>query len=104
MYADDTTSSDTQIAVIENEINEDLKKLKDWLSANRLSLNIVKSEYMIIGSRQRLNQLCSDPVLYIGGTKLKRVNNTASLSVIIDENLNRKRSTSAEFAKRFPVA
>ena len=75
------------------------------MEANRSVFGVLCARRdMIIGSRQRLNQLCSDPVLYIGDTKLKRVNNTASLSVIIDENLNWKRSTSAEFAKRFPVA
>ena len=92
MYADDTsiTNSGTVVLSIENEINEDLNKLKSWLQTNRLSLNVVKSEFMMIGSRQRLAQLTSDPKLYIGDTKLKRVENTVSLGVTIDENLNWK--------------
>jgi hypothetical protein len=31
-----------------------MKNLHPWLLANRLSLNVAKTEFMIIGSRQRL--------------------------------------------------
>ena len=63
MYADDTsiTSGDSDVTMIENRINKDLSGLNDWLKANRLSLNTVKREYMIIGSAQRINKLIADP-------------------------------------------
>ena len=32
----------------------DLFRLNTWLKANRLSLNIAKTGYMVIGTRQRL--------------------------------------------------
>ena len=75
MYADDTsiTSGDSDVTMLENRINKDLSGLNDWLKANRLSLNTVKSEYMIIGSAQRINKLKADPNLLIGNVKLKRV-------------------------------
>ena len=57
MYADDTsiTMGHENFNLMENRIIEDLQNLCIWLSANHLSLNIVKSEYMIIGSVQRIN-------------------------------------------------
>ena len=35
----------------QNVINSEFKKLDSWLITNRLSLNIVKTEFMVIGSR-----------------------------------------------------
>ena len=35
-----------------NKINEDLKKIKKWLCANKLSLNVMKTHYMIFTSRK----------------------------------------------------
>ena len=63
MYADDTsiTSGDSDVTMLENRINKDLSGLNDWLKANSLSLKTVKSEYMIIGSAQRINKLKADP-------------------------------------------
>jgi len=74
MYADDTsiTSSGTDIHLIELKVNEDLKQLENWLVTNRLSINVVKTEFMIIGSRQRLGQVNVDLNLKIGETNLKR--------------------------------
>ena len=74
MYADDTsiTMGHENFNLMESRINEDLQNLCIWLRANHLSLNIVKSEYMIIGSVQRIRNL-SKPSLFIGNAKLKRV-------------------------------
>ena len=56
MFADDTNISIAANSVTELEqiINSELKNLHQWLLANRLSLNVAKTEFMIIGSRQRL--------------------------------------------------
>ena len=35
-------------------MNIELGKLKEWLNVNKLSLNVAKTEFMVIGSRQRL--------------------------------------------------
>ena len=89
MYADDTsiTSGDSDVTMLENRINKDLSGLNDWLKANRLCLNTVKSEYMIIGSAQRINKLKADPNLLIGNVKLKRVKTKTILGVVIDRSL-----------------
>ena len=43
---------------------------------------------MIVGSRQRLNQINSDPDILIGDHKIKRVSNKKFLGVVLDEPLN----------------
>ena len=60
MYADDTSISLAAANVfdLENEINRELINLNRWLKANKLSLNIAKTEFMIIGSRQRIQTNC----------------------------------------------
>ena len=52
MFAGDTSiiySADS-IEQLQNSMNSELKNRNDWLIANKLSLNITKSEFMIIGS------------------------------------------------------
>ena len=89
MYADDTsvTIGNENFNLMENRINEDLQNLCIWLRANHLSLNIVKSVYMIIGSVQRIRNLSREPSLFIGNVKLKRVKHKKILGVTVDENL-----------------
>ena len=48
---------------------------------------MTKTEFMLIGSRQKLNSLSAIPALEINRTQLNRVNSTKSLGVLIDENL-----------------
>jgi hypothetical protein len=55
--------------------------------ANKLTLNKDKTEYMLIGSHQRLSTVETDPILEFGDTKIKRVKHAKSLGIIIDEQL-----------------
>ena len=59
MYADDTnvTFSAATIPDLESQINSDLKYFDRWLKANKLSLNVAKTELMVISSRQKLQSL-----------------------------------------------
>ena len=88
MYADDThlTYANNDICAIEASLNQDLSNIKRWLICIKLTLNMTKTEFMLIGSRQKLNSLSALPALEINGTQLNRVNFTTSLGVI-DENL-----------------
>ena len=89
IYGDDThlTIADNDICSIESSLNQDLLNLNRWLIANKLTRNMTKTEFMLIGSRQKLNSLSALPALEINGTQLNRVNFTKSLGVLIDENL-----------------
>ena len=56
MYADDTNVSfqTANLNELEEMMTSDVSRLNTWLKANRLSLSIAKTEYMVIGTRQRL--------------------------------------------------
>ena len=93
MYADDTNISfqSSNLTDLEDNMNNELSSLNSWLIANRLSLNIAKTEFMIIGSRQRLiNHDVSNLNICVNNTQIKRVQHTKSLGLTIDENLTWK--------------
>jgi hypothetical protein len=56
-----------------------------WLLANKLTLNTEKTEYILIGSRQRLSQIITDPTLSIGSESIKRISSTKTLGTVVDE-------------------
>jgi hypothetical protein len=90
MFADDTHLSfaNNSIENIDLKLNEDLARVNQWLTANKLTLNTSKTEFMLIGSRQRLRTLQGSPSLMIGEEPIKQVNYTKSLGVFIDHNLS----------------
>ena len=51
------TFSAAIVADLETQINNDLEHIDLWLKANKLSLNVAKTEFMIISSRQKLHSL-----------------------------------------------
>ena len=67
MFADDTTltACGKSLLEIESKINSDLANVNAWLLANKLSLNLVKTEYLLIGSRSKINNLTSEPNIVI---------------------------------------
>ena len=46
---------------IQLNLNHDLGNLNKWLISNKLTLNTAKTEFMLIGSRQKLSTLSSQP-------------------------------------------
>ncbi len=89
MFADDTSISYSANTTGEpqNVINSELKKLNSWLITNRLSLNIVKTEFMVIGSQQKLRSIDSEINIRINENEITRVESVKSLGVYIDKHL-----------------
>lgn len=56
MYADDTnvTFAASDMLGLETQINTELKSINLWLKPNKLSLNVAKTEFMVISSRQKM--------------------------------------------------
>ena len=65
-------------------MNEDLLTISKWLIAKELTLNMTKTEFMLIGSRQKLNTITDSPVVSINGTPVNQVSTSKSLGVLID--------------------
>ena len=81
MHADDNhwTYSNSNIHSIQSSLNEDLLNINRWLIANKLTLNVTKTEFMLIGSRQKLNNLPSLPSLKTNNVPIKHYHSTKSL-------------------------
>ena len=74
MYADDTTlafcANDTNS--LESQINSELKQLNQWLVANKLTLNVSKTELMLITTRQK-RTFIDTPNVNISGQPVNQV-------------------------------
>ena len=87
MYADDTslTLASTDIDHINYCLNYDLSNVYEWLAANKLTINVTKTEFMFIASRQKLSQFTESPSLTINALE---VTSAKSLGVNVDQNIN----------------
>ena len=90
LFADDTNiffSHKDPIFLMEL-VNTELQKLSCWFQANKLSINVKKSNYIIFKTSQNRQKLDLD--FSINDTKIDRVTETLFLGVIIDECLTWK--------------
>ena len=55
LFADDTSIyfDSKDLITLQKVVNRELKKVKKWLDANRLSLNISKTNYVIFHSQSK---------------------------------------------------
>ena len=63
MYADDTTISHSSMSLedLQHDLNCDLSNLQYWLHGNKLSLNVVKTQSLIVGSGPNIRKIQSQP-------------------------------------------
>ena len=90
MFADGTNVSlvSSTLFELENMLNQELQNLNIWLKVNKLNLNIAKTEFMMIGSRQRLNVNVDGHInITINDQPIKKVNEMETLGMTIDQHL-----------------
>ena len=94
MYTDDTSLHKTFRT--SHELKEEMipasSKVCKWLRSNKLSLNTIKTGFMIIGTLPRLNQLDSSPestpyAIVVDGQEVKRVKLVKYLDLMVDDKL-----------------
>ena len=85
MFADDTniTISAETAEDLEEKLNNELNNVHNWLLPNKLTVNVDKSEYMLIGSRQILAGINCAPTINLGGKNLKRGYSPFCASVLL---------------------
>ena len=90
MYTDHThsTFARREPDLIECNLNHDLSNISDWLVASKLPLNKSKTEFVVIGTRQRLRTHDRSPALAIDNSPVSQVASTKSLGVHVDERLS----------------
>ena len=89
LFADDTflSLSCQNFKELEKKTNYEIKKIYNWLKANKLTLNITKSKFMIISKRKGVN---TNFKLKINGLRLERCSSYKYLGLFIDEGLTWK--------------
>ena len=89
LFADDTNlfHSDKDVLNLFRTFNRELGSLSDWFKANKLSLNIKKTHYILFANR-KVDMLRMSLVLKIDGIILDCVDQTKFLGVFIDKKLN----------------
>jgi hypothetical protein len=85
LFANDTNLffSHNNLPLFMNIINSEMNKLSEWFRANKLSINVKKSNYMIFRPRQKRQIL--DLSLELNGHKIDQVKEVMFLGVILDE-------------------
>ena len=69
------------------QVNQDLKNLKNWLNANKICLNVAKTEIVLFKFKCSLK-------LKLNGKRLYLTNSVKYLGIKIGENLNLKQQIS----------
>ena len=92
LFADDTNMFVTEKNTSEMcvKLNNDLQEICEWLRCNKLSLNILKTHYMIYDFTTK-NKTAQDLDIKISNTAVERVYDTKFLGVYIDAQLTWKR-------------
>ena len=96
LFADDTNIlySHSDIMNLMNTVNSELANLSDWFKANRLSLNIKKTNFIMFGYKRMPAQYNSQDFNFdirIDNEGIFRVDYTKFLGVIIDHKLTWQR-------------
>ena len=96
MFADDTSLSKAfqNTGELCMKLIPAFANICTWLMANKLSLNTVKTEFMVIGTSQRVRQLDIAPettpyapFVQDASIRTRRVKQVKNLGLISDENL-----------------
>jgi len=93
MYADDATLSHSSniIYVLSENLIRDLRYLKQWLEGNKLSLKLIKTQAMVVGSRPNLKKIYDrklQPLTFvIDDLQIEIVEKTQYLGVHLDQHL-----------------
>ena len=87
IFADDTflLLSHSNLDKLEKRVNYELRKIDYWLRKNKLLLNYVKTNYMIINKQPQTKANC-DLNLRVHDYTISRVNTVKYLGVLLDDD------------------
>ncbi len=87
IYANDTAISHSSrcLSELQDDLNQDLVNLQNWLHGNKLSPNVVKTQSLIIESRPNIQKI----EIQIGDQEINMTTDTKYLGVQIDDKLQR---------------
>ena len=89
MFADDSNIfiEGNNILTMQNELNMEMIKISSWLKANKLSLNIYKTHFMLFKGKRKIKDEIN---IKIDHTQIKQTQCTKFLGVQIDDKITWK--------------
>ena len=105
MYADDTSISFSSISIpdINQIVNYDLLCLKIWMESNKHSLDVTKTQTILIGGRKKLKDIeNSDPQnlqVAIDQEPVSKIKHFGYMGIEVDQFLNWEEHISALIKK-----
>ena len=89
LYADDTSIlvNGSNYSDLLQLLNNELCLLTNWLKANKLSLNVQKTFYMVFHRARMKNKDFDTSIVCMNGIKLERTDCFKYLGVILDSNI-----------------
>ena len=92
LFADDTKCSDNNMRALFETANQELSQINDWFLANKLSLNVEKTKYMLFHKlTDQENIPLKLPLLKLNRKIIEREYSFKFLGVILDEHLTWKK-------------
>jgi len=89
LFADDTVlvQGNSNQGKLQNSVNREMTKVMDWLTANKLSLNISKTKYMLITKKHVSTESF---LINVNSNRIERTLTYKYLGIITDEKLTWK--------------
>ena len=99
LFADDTSIyfESGNLEQLQKVVNSELKHIKKWLDANKLALNVDKTNFVIFHSPQK--PLYENITIKFGKQHVTKANHVKFLGLLLDENLSWKHHLS-ELSKK----
>ena len=87
MFADDTNAldSDKNLNALEERCNNEMIKIVDWVNANKLSLNVKKTNYMLFSGKKAHG---NEQGIIISQKRIEKTNKAKFLGIMISDNLS----------------
>ena len=95
LFADDSALlvSGRDWEQVENSLSSELSKICTWLSDNKLSIHLGKTESILFGSNFNLNKV-DNFTIKVGNSVITRKNEITYLGCILEANLSSDKMTS----------
>ena len=89
LFADDTNIyyDSNDLVELEKTVNQELRKLSQWLNINRLALNVGKTNFVIFRANRRIYH---NVTLILNRKAIEQKDHVKYLGVLMDEHLNWK--------------
>ena len=90
IFADDTsfTASADSVPSLLGSLDESIESLQNWMTSNKLTLNTLKTEFLVIASRAKVKEIKETLCVHDQGEPIYRSPYAKSLRFYVDQQLD----------------